>query len=241
MPHHVTLFKAIGLRLHWGDMGKQKNHPQRKTHDWVAIKRLFVEGITSENNAVSYPTMTELGKQYGLQASMIRRRAAKEGWVQARNAFVTEQEKVRQAALSVASAAAVEQRAVGLVARMAQLDEHSVTLAHTGLALVSKWMRKYQVGDQNAPIPADMQRAASALRGFQAVYRVACGQAAEGPAGGAVPTGGDNEQEAQDAADQLQARLDAAERAVAAMGDAPVAMAEHGAPGADPASAPAPG
>ncbi|MDP3424515.1 MAG: hypothetical protein Q8S32_12225 [Burkholderiaceae bacterium] len=61
-------------------------------YDWVLIKSEFVEGITKDGEPHD-PTLQELSDKHGPSMSTIKKRSARDNWVQERNLYRTKVEQ----------------------------------------------------------------------------------------------------------------------------------------------------
>ena len=52
----------------------------RAKYDWETIKRKYIEGIVNKDGTISYPTLRDLSAEYGMDISVIGRRAKADQW-----------------------------------------------------------------------------------------------------------------------------------------------------------------
>lgn len=152
-------------------MGKPQKRLVSKAgtkHDWETIRREYVEGWQNGEGR-HLPSLEELGKKYGIHPGNIRRKAAEDGWVDARNTFDAKVVRAR------------EKKASELLAHYAvTFDRRVLTVAERLVELIARSLAPYEIPEIGPPRPPPdsliLRRLAGALKNAHEVAQRALGQ-----------------------------------------------------------------
>lgn len=61
-------------------------------YDWASIKQEYVQGIQTEKGTI-YPTLEEMANKYGCSFVYIRKKSAKENWIEQRHIYAAKLEQ----------------------------------------------------------------------------------------------------------------------------------------------------
>ena len=132
----------------------------RTKYDWEAIKRKYIEGIVNKDGTVVYPTLRDLSAEYGMNISVIGRRAKADQWTVQREIFVnkinTERQQKKAETISDEGSAFdlkcfnISQDAADRVHRMIQESEKPAELSMLSQALKNlQTVGKAALGDKD--------------------------------------------------------------------------------------------
>ncbi|MFA5064956.1 MAG: hypothetical protein WC566_05780 [Dehalococcoidia bacterium] len=132
---------------------------------WAEVKSQYIEGKQDKGSLV-YPTYAALSEEFKVDAAVIGRRAAKEGWVEQRKLFRHKVDTLR-----------MEKKSEILASESAQLASDCLKVSRAGIAVIVAIM------ESSKPSKIPIDRLMSALVNAQKVGQNALGET-EAPAAG---------------------------------------------------------
>jgi hypothetical protein len=172
---------------------KVKPTPNRRRHDWDAMRTLYVQGIDNGDGTVTWPTLADVAARHDVQPALVRAHSGRKGWVDAR--------AERQAELAKELR---EARAREFVERSAKIDATSVSTAELAMRLVQGRVQELALLQENRlqalaasstytppadDLPIELTRLGLAAVRFHQLAMRATGQEAERAGAGGVAPG----------------------------------------------------
>ena len=129
----------------------------RAKYDWETIKRKYIEGIVNKDGTISYPTLRDLSAEYGMDISVIGRRAKADQWTVQREIFVNKINMERQ-----------QKKAETISDEGSAFDLKCFNISQDAADRVHRMM-------QEAEKPAEISMLSQALKNLQVVGKAALG------------------------------------------------------------------
>lgn len=129
----------------------------RAKYDWETIKRKYIEGIVNKDGTISYPTLRDLSAEYGMDISVIGRRAKADQWTVQREIFVNKINMERQ-----------QKKAETISDEGSAFDLKCFNISQDAADRVHRMM-------QQAEKPAELSMLSQALKNLQTVGKAALG------------------------------------------------------------------
>ena len=129
----------------------------RAKYDWETIKRKYIEGIVNKDGTISYPTLRDLSAEYGMDISVIGRRAKADQWTVQREIFVNKINMERQ-----------QKKAETISDEGSAFDLKCFNISQDAADRVHRMMQK-------AEKPAELSMLSQALKNLQTVGKAALG------------------------------------------------------------------
>ena len=129
----------------------------RARYDWETIKRKYVEGMVNKDGTISYPTLRDLSAEYGMDISVIGRRAKADQWTVQREIFVNKINTERQ-----------QKKAETISAEGSAFDLKCFNISQDAADRVHRMI-------QEADKPAELSMLSQALKNLQTVGKAALG------------------------------------------------------------------
>ena len=129
----------------------------RAKYDWETIKRKYIEGIVNNDGTISYPTLRDLSAEYGMDISVIGRRAKADQWTVQREIFVNKINTERQ-----------QKKAETISDEGSAFDLKCFNISQDAADRVHRMM-------QEAEKPAELSMLSQALKNLQTVGKAALG------------------------------------------------------------------
>ena len=129
----------------------------RAKYDWETIKRKYIEGIVNKDGTISYPTLRDLSAEYGMDISVIGRRAKADQWTVQREIFVNKINKERQ-----------QKKAETISDEGSAFDLKCFNISQDAADRVHRMIQK-------ADKPAELSMLSQALKNLQVVGKAALG------------------------------------------------------------------
>jgi hypothetical protein len=99
---------------------------QRRHYPWEALRALYVQGREGETpGSIEFPSCQVIAREYGLQATRIRAKAAEQGWVKDRTEYQANLERLR-----------AERKGTHMLREIIAADDRALTTATLGASLV---------------------------------------------------------------------------------------------------------
>ena len=129
----------------------------RAKYDWETIKRKYIEGIVNKDGTIIYPTLRDLSAEYGMDISVIGRRAKADQWTVQREIFVNKINTERQ-----------QKKAETISDEGSAFDLKCFNISQDAADRVHRMMQK-------ADKPAELSMLSQALKNLQTVGKAALG------------------------------------------------------------------
>lgn len=129
----------------------------RAKYDWETIKRKYIEGIVNKDGTISYPTLRDLSAEYGMDISVIGRRAKADQWTVQREIFVNKINTERQ-----------QKKAETISEEGSAFDLKCFNISQDAADRVHRMI-------QEADKPAELSMLSQALKNLQTVGKAALG------------------------------------------------------------------
>ena len=129
----------------------------RAKYDWETIKRKYIEGIVNKDGTISYPTLRDLSAEYGMDISVIGRRAKADQWTVQREIFVNKINMERQ-----------QKKAETISDEGSAFDLKCFNISQDAADRVHRMI-------QEAEKPAELSMLSQALKNLQTVGKAALG------------------------------------------------------------------
>ena len=129
----------------------------RTKYDWEAIKRKYIEGIVNKDGTIVYPTLRDLSAEYGMNISVIGRRAKADQWTVQREIFVNKINTERQ-----------QKKAETISDEGSAFDLKCFNISQDAADRVNEML-------QQAEKPAEVSMLTQALKNLQTVGKAALG------------------------------------------------------------------
>lgn len=126
-------------------------------YDWETIKRKYIEGIVNKDGTIVYPTLRDLSAEYGMDISVIGRRAKADQWTVQREIFVNKINMERQ-----------QKKAETISDEGSAFDLKCFNISQDAADRVNEML-------QQAEKPAEVSMLTQALKNLQAVGKAALG------------------------------------------------------------------
>ena len=133
----------------------------RARYDWETIKRKYVEGMVNKDGTISYPTLRDLTAEYGMNISVIGRRAKADQWTVQREIFVNKINTERK-----------QKKAETISDEGSSFDLKCFNISQDAVDNVSRML-------QQSKKPAEVSMLTQALKNLQAVGKAALGDKEE--------------------------------------------------------------
>lgn len=142
-------------------------------HDYDPIKEDYVEGVLTDDNKITWPTLEDLAKKYDISISTLRKTSAKYAWTRQKNAFRADLERKRQ-----------ETKQDLIAEAAAQFDRKIFKVAETGLRHIQGHFlvaqEQFIKSEGRNPMPLSrLTKLAIALEKYQKIGRLALGEATD--------------------------------------------------------------
>jgi len=131
-------------------------------YDWAIVRREYVQGCPDTEGEIRKPTLQFLADKHGLSMSTLKKRAAKEKWVQERNIFSAKKEQE-----------VMQHRMYIMAGEAAAFDSKSLDAANAG---IEDGLRRLKQSDLSNN---DFHKLSSALVNFQKIGKLALGEPTE--------------------------------------------------------------
>lgn len=145
-----------------------------KGHDWIAIKRDYVEGIVDEEGNRIFPATLDIAQKYGLNYGTFRNRITRQKWLQERELFTAKIDEARR-----------EKRIDVLASKAAEFDSTCLKVAEAGISHIGQHLKAAAEAKKPLSLSASVQLS-QALKNYQHIGRLALGESTEkqdGPPG----------------------------------------------------------
>ena len=129
----------------------------RAKYDWETIKRKYIEGIVNKDGTINYPTLRDLSAEYGMNISVIGRRAKADQWTVQREIFVNKINTERQ-----------QKKAETISDEGSAFDLKCFNISQDAADRVNEML-------QQAEKPAEVSMLTQALKNLQTVGKAALG------------------------------------------------------------------
>ena len=129
----------------------------RAKYDWETIKRKYIEGIVNKDGTIGYPTLRDLSAEYGMNISVIGRRAKADQWTVQREIFVNKINTERQ-----------QKKTETISEEGSAFDLKCFNISQDAADRVHRMM-------QEAEKPAELSMLSQALKNLQTVGKAALG------------------------------------------------------------------
>ena len=126
-------------------------------YDWETIKRKYIEGIVNKDGTIVYPTLRDLSAEYGMDISVIGRRAKADQWTVQREIFVNKINMERQ-----------QKKAETISDEGSAFDLKCFNISQDAADRVNEML-------QQAEKPAEVSMLTQALKNLQTVGKAALG------------------------------------------------------------------
>ena len=126
-------------------------------YDWETIKRKYIEGIVNKDGTIVYPTLRDLSAEYGMDISVIGRRAKADQWTVQRDIFVYKINMERQ-----------QKKAETISDEGSAFDLKCFNISQDAADRVNEML-------QQAEKPAEVSMLTQALKNLQTVGKAALG------------------------------------------------------------------
>lgn len=147
--------------------------PKQAKHDWLSIKRDYVEGMAN-GEGLHWPTLEEVAEKYKVRHGYVVQRAAKEKWTDAKNIYRRKVEDARQ-----------DKRSDLLASKGAEFDATFLQIAETLGGMIKLRMNELNAKQADGKVKAseaqELTRLTIAARNAHAMGRVALGESGDGP------------------------------------------------------------
>jgi hypothetical protein len=143
--------------------------PRATRHDWVEVKRLFVEGMIVDGKRHANPSLGEVAAHFKIDASSVRRESMREKWIDQRDLFQKRLDEAQR-----------EKTTKILASKGAEFDAWSLRIAEKVYKVLEARLDK-ALADKDAVemTPTQASHVAAAVKGAQYVGRLVMGDSTD--------------------------------------------------------------